>query len=167
MKRILFVLIALLASAGVAQAQKVGYINTQTILGEMPEYLSAQQSLEKLSAQYQQYLEQEAAKIEAAYRAYQSDRSRLTESQKQARENDIISMEKRLQEKQKEYFGEKGVMVTKSEQLLNPLRSRVDAAIRKVAQSRGYTLIIDVSAVQGVVYADQTADLSLEVIRNL
>ena len=48
MKRILFVLIALLASAGVAQAQKVGYINTQTILGEMPEYLSAQQSLEKL-----------------------------------------------------------------------------------------------------------------------
>lgn len=167
MKRILFVLIALLVSLNIAKAQKVGYINTQTILAEMPEYLSAQQSLEKLSAQYQQYLEQEAAKIEEAYRAYQSERARLTESQKQARENDIISMEKRLQEKQKEYFGEKGVMATKSEQLLNPLKSRVDAAIRKVAQSRGYTLIIDVSAVQGVVYADQTADLSLEVIRNL
>jgi outer membrane protein len=167
MKRILFVLIALLASVGVAQAQKVGYINTQTILGEMPEYLSAQQSLEKLSAQYQQYLEQEAAKIDAAYRAYQSDRSRLTESQRQARENDIISMEKRLQEKQKEYFGEGGVMASKSEQLLNPIRARVDNAIKKVAAKYGYSLVIDLSAVQGVVYNDGTLDVSMEVVGNL
>lgn len=167
MKRVLLVLIALMATVNVASAQKVGYLDTQVILGQIPDYQSAQKTLEKLSAQYQQHLEQEAAKIEAAYRSYQAERSRLSESQKQARENEIISMEKRLQEKQKEYFGENGVMATKSEQLLGPVKSKVDAAIRKVAQMRGYTIIIDVSTLQGVVYKDETSDLSAEVIRNL
>lgn len=167
MKRVLIALMALIVFAQVANAQKIGYLNTQTILNEMPEYVSAQQTLEKLSSQYKQYLEGEASKIETAYREYQNDRARLSEAQKQARENEIISMERKLQEKQKEYFGEGGVMAVKSEQLMNPIKEKVDAAVRKVAQKGEYSLIIDISAMQGVVYQNEAADLSLEVIRNL
>lgn len=167
MKRVLFVILALLWTVCSADAQKVGYLDTQKILEEMPEYVSAQQTLNKLGEQYRNYLQQEAQKIENAYKSYQTDRARLSESQKQARENEIISMEKRLQDKQNEYFGEGGVMASKSEQLLGPVKAKVDAAIRKVAQARGYTLVIDLSAIQGVVYKDEVSDLSLEVIRNL
>lgn len=167
MKRVLIALVVLIGSIQMANGQKVGYLNTQTILEKMPEYISAQQSLEKLSNQYQQYLENEASKIEAAYRAYQSERARLSEAERQIRENEIISMERKLQEKQKEYFGENGVMSTKSEQLMNPIKTKVDAAIKRVAENGGYTLIIDISAMQGVVYRNDAADLSLEVMRNL
>lgn len=167
MKRVLIALVILIGSIQMANGQKVGYLNTQTILEKMPEYVSAQQSLEKLSNQYQQYLQNEASKIETAYRAYQGDRARLSEAERQVRENEIISMEKKLQEKQKEYFGEKGVMATKSEQLMNPIKAKVDAAVKRVAEKGGYTLVIDVSAMQGIVYQNETADLSLEVIRNL
>ena len=55
----------------------------------------------------------------------------------------------------------------KSEQLLNPIKAKVDNAIRKVAQKGGYSLIIDLSVVQGVAYYNEAEDLSLEVIRNL
>lgn len=167
MKRTLLILATLLFSISAVFAQKVGYVNTQTILSQIPDYVSAQQTLEKLGNQYKQYLENESSKIEAAYRQYQADRARLTESQKQVRENEIISMERSLQEKQKEYFGEEGIMVVKSEQLIGPIKNQVDAAIKRVADKQGYSLIIDVSSMQGIVYKNDTYDLSMEVLRNL
>lgn len=167
MKKILLILSALLLSASAVFAQKVGYVNTQTILEQIPDYVSAQKTLEQLGNQYRQYLEGESSKIESAYRQYQADRTRLTESQKQVRENEIISMERALQEKQKEYFGEEGIMVVKSEQLIGPIKNQVDAAIKRVADKQGYSLILDVSSMQGVVYKNDAYDLSMEVIRNL
>jgi outer membrane protein len=151
----------------VANAQKVGYLDTRTILAQIPEYNDATRTLERLSKQYQQYIETEKSKIDQAYKKYQSDRPRLSESARKVREDEIINMERQLQAKQKEYFGEGGVMASKSEQMLNPIKAKVDAAVRKVAQKYGYSMIIDLSAVQGVVYHNEADDLSLEVIRNL
>lgn len=167
MKRILLTILSLVVASVAANGQKVGYMNTQTILAQIPEYVTATQTLEKLSDQYKQYLESEKSKIDQAYIKYQAERGNLNESARQNRENEIISMERALQERQKEYFGEDGVMSQKSSQLLNPIKSKVNAAIRKVAQNGGYTLILDISAMQGVAYYDESADLSLEIIRNL
>ena len=48
MKKILIALVALLACFGSVRAQKIGYINTENILSEIPAYVSAQQQLEAL-----------------------------------------------------------------------------------------------------------------------
>lgn len=167
MRRLVLILILVLLFGGVSNAQKVGYVNTQTILTQIPDYANAMQTLEKLSKQYQQYIDTEKGKIEEFYLRYQAERPKLNEAERQKRERDIISMERNLQEKQKEYFGEGGVMASKSEQLLNPIRARVDNAIKKVAAKYGYSLVIDLSAVQGVVYNDGTLDVSMEVVGNL
>ena len=154
-----------MASVQLLFGQKVGYMNTQTVLAQIPEYVAATQTLEKLGKQ--DYIEGEKIKIDNAYRKYQADRPRLGESARQTRENEIISMERDLQKKQKEYFGEGGVMSAKSEELLNPIKEKVDAAVKKVAKERGLSLIIDVSAQQGVVYQDPEHDLSMEIVKNL
>lgn len=167
MKKVLTLIVTILLCSFVSNGQKVGYLNTQTILSQVPEYNTAVQTLEKLGNQYKQYIEKEKAKIDEAYAKYQSERGSLSESARQNSENQIINMERNLQAKQKEYFGENGVMAKKSEQLLNPIRSKVDNAIRKVAQKGGYSLIVDLSAVQGVAYYNEAEDLSLEVVRNL
>lgn len=167
MKKVLIIIVSIFLCSFVSSGQKVGYLNTQTILTQVPEYNSAVQTLEKLSDQYKQYIEKEKAKIDQAYAKYQSERAYLGESARQVKENEIITMERNLQAKQKEYFGENGVMAKKSEQLLNPIKAKVDNAIRKVAQKGGYSLIIDLSVVQGVAYYNEAEDLSLEVIRNL
>ena len=156
-----------MASVQLLFGQKVGYMNTQTVLAQIPEYVAATQTLEKMGKQYQDYIEGEKIKIDNAYRKYQADRPRLGESARQTRENEIISMERDLQKKQKEYFGEGGVMSAKSEELLNPIKEKVDAAVKKVAKERGLSLIIDVSVQQGVVYQDPEHDLSMEIVKNL
>ena len=160
MKKILIALVALLACLGTARAQKIGYINTENILSEIPAYVSAQQQLEALSDKYKAAIETELGKIETLYQNYQSTKTSMSAVQRQNAENEIISKERVVQEKQKIYFGEDGIMAKKAEELLTPIQKEVNKAIEDVAKLGGYDLILDLAAMQGVVYKKEALDLT-------
>ncbi len=160
MKKILIALVALLACFGTARAQKIGYINTENILSEIPAYVSAQQQLEALSDKYKAAIETELGKIETLYQNYQSNKNSMSSIQRQNAENEIISKERVVQEKQKIYFGEDGIMAKKAEELLTPIQKEVNKAIEDVAKLGGYDLILDLAAMQGVVYKKEALDLT-------
>ena len=148
-------------------AQRIGYINTEKILSVIPEYKSAQKELENLSKQYSQKIESEYSKIETLYQTYQQQKGTLSAQARAQRENEIISREQTVKELQKTYFGQDGLMQKKSEELLNPLKDRVDAAIKKIAENGNFMIIFDASLMQGVVYAKESDDLSNLVIKAL
>lgn len=160
MKKTLIALVALLACFGTARAQKIGYINTENILSEIPAYVSAQQQLEALSDKYKAAIETELGKIETLYQNYQSNKNSMSSIQRQNAENEIISKERVVQEKQKIYFGEDGIMAKKAEELLTPIQKEVNKAIEDVAKLGGYDLILDLAAMQGVVYKKEALDLT-------
>lgn len=164
MKKSFLVLVALLMFIGTAGAQKIGYINTESILSEIPAYTAAQSQLEALSDKYKAQIETELGKIETLYQNYQASRNSMSASQRQNAENEIISKERVVQEKQRIYFGEDGIMAKKAEELLAPIRTRVDKAIADVARMGGYDLVIDLAAVQGVVYKNEALDLTKFVL---
>lgn len=164
MKKIVIALVAFLACSGLLRAQKIGYINTETILSEIPAYVAAQSQLDALSDKYKAAIEAEMGKIETLYQNYQATRNSMSASQRQNAENEIISKERVVQEKQKIYFGEEGIMAKKAEELLSPIRQEVSKAIEDVAKLGGYDLIIDLAAVQGVVYKNEKLDLTQFVL---
>lgn len=145
-------------------AQKVAYINTETILQTLPEYVSAQTELNTLSDKYRATIETEVAKIDELYQQYQSEKASLTQSQRTQKENEIISMERAVKEKQDIYFGEDGIMSDKSKELLNPIQEKVNKAIAKVAAKDDYIMIIDIAATPGVVYKNDKYDLTQQII---
>ena len=156
MKRIFIAIVALLAGFGPLSAQKIGYINTDTILSEIPAYVAAQTQLNTLSDKYRATIETELGKIETLYQNYQNSRNSMSSTQRQNAENEIITKERVVQEKQKIYFGEDGIMAK--------IREQVDKAIAKVAEAGGYGLIIDLAAQQGIVYKNPALDLSAQVL---
>ena len=164
MKRTLIVILALLASLAPLRAQKIGYINTETILSGIPAYAAAQEQLDALSDKYKAVIETEMGKIETLYQNYQQNRGSMSSSQRQNAENEIITKERNVQEKQKIYFGEEGIMAKKAEELLSPIQDEVDRAIKEVAELGGYDLIIDLAALQGVVYKNEKLDLTQFVL---
>ncbi len=167
MKKFLLIAFAMLLAAFQMNAQKVGYINTEKILSAVPEYKSAQAQLENLSRQYQQKIENEYSKIEVLYNSYQQQKANMSAQARQLKENEIIGREKDVKELQKTYFGQDGLMQKKSEELMNPIKERVDAAINKVAQSGNFMIIFDVSTMQGVAWTNPQDDLSAIVIKAL
>lgn len=160
MKKTLIVIATFLGLALSAQAQKVGLIDTERILGQIPAYIAAQDQLNTLNDKYKATIENEMGKIETLYQNYQSSRSSMTAQQRQNAENEIISRERAVQEKQRIYFGEDGIMAKRAEELLTPIRDRVNAAVEAVAKAGGYDLVLDLAALQGVVYKREAIDLT-------
>ena len=167
MRKVLIIAVAMLFAAVQVNAQRVGYISTEKILSAIPEYSVAQEQLENLSRQYSKKIESEYAKIEAMYQAYQQQKTTLSAQARSQKENEIISREKTVKELQKSYFGQDGLMQKKSEDLLNPLKERVDAAVKKIAENGNFMIIFDVSMMQGVAYTNVNDDLSGLVIKAL
>lgn len=166
MKRFLFIAAAFLFAVQL-NAQRVGFLDTEKILASIPEYNSAKSQLESLEKGYRTKVENEFAAIEKLYNAYQANKGTMSQVVRAQKENEIISKEEAAKKLQESYFGENGIMQKKSQELLSPIKERVQAAIERVAKSGGYMMIVDIASQSGVIYTNSQYDLTQEVIKVL
>ncbi|MDR3184164.1 MAG: OmpH family outer membrane protein [Prevotellaceae bacterium] len=167
MKRFLFTLVILLVAAGFAAGQKIGYINTETILNKIPSYKTAQGQLERLRQDYQKEVEAGYQKVEDLYKTYQTDKVLLTEDMKKRREDEIINKEQAVKDLQRKYFGQDGSLAKKTEELLKPLQDKVANAVKETANEDGYGLVIDTANNPSIVFTNPRYDISDKVIKKL
>ena len=164
MKKVFVILAICFMAVLPAAAQSVGYVDTEKILSCIQEYLDAQNELNTLAEKYKADIQKDADAIDALYRDYMSRKQSLSASSQQAKENEIISKEKALKEKEENYFGENGILTKRSEKLISPIQEVVEEAIQKVAASRGCSLVLDLTVTTGIVYKDPKYDLTNAVI---
>lgn len=88
-------IVLLMSSTFSLSAQKIGYVDTEYILENIPEYKEAQAELDKLSIEWQKQLERRYAEIDKLYKNYQAEQILLTDEMKTKREEEIIKKEKR------------------------------------------------------------------------
>ena len=146
---------------------RVGYINSDSILVKVPEYLKAQKELEDLSKQYRSKIDADLKKIETLYQSYQSSKASLSQYQRADKEAEIIRKENELKELQKVYFGQDGYLQKKSEELLNPIKIKVQASIDKIAKNGKFMIIFDLAAIKGVVYNNPSDNLNSFILKEL
>ena len=164
MKKVFIILAVCFMTGLSASAQSVGYVDTEKILSCIQEYLDAQNELNNLADKYKADIQKDVDEIDAIYRDYMNKKTSLSAAQQQAKENEIISKEKAVKEKEENYFGEQGILTKRSEKLISPIQEVVEEAIQKVAESRGCSMVIDVTVATGVVYKNSKYDLTNAVI---
>ena len=167
MRKITIILGIIICSAFVLQAQSVVYINSETILEKIPAYVNAQDQIKRMNDQYEAQIEREIKSIETLFDQYQAEKSRLSDSQRQLRENDIITKERAVKERQNQIFGQDGEMAKYSKNVLAPVMDRLKNAIDLVAKEVGAVMVFDLSVVQGVVSTDAKGDVTQRVMNSL
>ncbi len=154
--KITALLFALTAFAGVTQAQKFGYVNSQAILAEMPEVKQAEANLEALQKQLQKKGQSEIEKFQQDYVAVQqkAERGELSPKQQEEEAQRLKNKELELSQLEQEMMQQ---MQAKRSELLEPIYEKVNDAIESVAKENGYTMIFD----QGVLlYKEDSQDVS-------
>ena len=164
MKKVFVILAICFIAVMPAKAQSVGYVDTEKILSCIQEYQDAQNELNTLAEKYKADIQKDVDAIDNLYRDYMSKKASLSAAQQQAKENEIISKEKAVKEKEESYFGEKGVLTKRSEKLISPIQEVVEEAIQKVAESRGCSMVLDLTVTTGIVYKNPKYDLTNAVI---
>ncbi len=145
-------------------AQKIAYIDSEYILGNIPEYKSAQAELDKISNGWQKEVEAKYAEIDKMYKAYQAEQILLTDDMKKKREADIVAKEKDAKDLQKQRFGVDGELFKKRQELVKPIQDKVYNAVKTIAEKGGYSMIFDKSSDLTIMYASAKLDKSDDVL---
>ena len=163
MKKIKFLILFFLIT-NYSLAQKFAYVDTDYILGKIPEYNQAQDKLDNYSKGWQEEIEMSMQKIEKMYRSYQSEQILLTEEMKSAREDMIFAEEKKVQDLQIKYFGPEGMLFSKRQELIKPIQDKIYDAIQQLATNNKYSVIFDSSSDLIMLYTNNNLDKSDKVL---
>jgi outer membrane protein len=166
-KFILITAVSFLLFGNLSFAQKIGYVNSEYILDNIPAYKTAQQQLDQISGQWQKEIEAKYAEIDRLYKSYQAEQILLTEDMKKKREDEILAKEKEVKEFQKQKFGFEGELFKKKQELVKPIQDKVYNAIKKLAEDGSFGFIFDKSSDLIMLFASPKYDKSDDVLNAL
>lgn len=163
-----FVILLLLFFVSVASfAQKFGYIDSQYILEQLPEYKEAQKETDKLSVRYQKEIMQMRHSLDSMQNAYKREEILMSDEMKEKRMEEISKKEKEIKEFQKKIFGFEGRIFLKRQELIKPLQDKVFDAVEKVAKKHKLQIVFDKASDVVMVYTNPTHDYTDYVLEEL
>lgn len=152
-----------LSAATPLSAQKVGYINSNTILQEAPGAKEARDQLEREMAQVRTRLQQMEDSLRLMREQYERQQLTLSPQAKQERQTAINQY---FENYQRVFQDAQAQVSRRQEELLQPLMGRVNQVIDQIRREGDYALIFDVAA-GAIIAADPALDLTNEVLRRL
>lgn len=148
-----------------AQSSKlaIGYTDPDVIIAAMPEFRTAQQTLQQAYQQSQQAVQTLSVEYQQKLERYQQQQAMLSQERRTEREGELMKLQQDIQ-----------TMATRQEQqlkerevdLMNPIQDKVMQALNEVAATRGLDLVI---RAPGLLYAnektvvDLTEDLAVKL----
>ena len=165
------ILLGLLVVGNTVHAQqKIGHLNCSTVLQEMPEMKTADETFQTFAKGKQTELEQMDAERQKKVVTYQDKAKTLSEANKEsvrkeleALASEIQDMEKRITDKQQKSQDE---LTAKRGELFQPIFKKLEDAVKIVSKEKGYTYVFDISQ-PGVVYFETGDDLLAAVRHKL
>jgi outer membrane protein len=167
MKTILLALVLLFGMSFETHAQKYGYIDSQYILENLPDYKEAKEKLDKLAERWTKEIEERYEILKKKKDNFAREEVLLPAEEKKKRAEEIEKIETEAMELQKSRFGVSGDYFQKRQELIKPIQDQVFEAMQKVASKKNFTFIFDKANQSNLVYADSKFDLSEDVLREL
>ena len=161
------IVVLLVITTTTAFSQSFGYVDTEYILENIPDYKDAQDELDKLSIEWQKQLERKYSEIDKMYKNYQAEQILLTEDMKLKREDEIIKKEKAAKEYQKKKFGVDGELFQKRKELVKPVQDKVYKAISEIANYKKLGVVFDKASALTMLYTNPKYNLSDDVLKKM
>lgn len=146
-----------------AQALKIGYVNTQRLIAETPEAVSAQRTLETEMARYQAQVDSMGRSIEQQRTDLERQQSTLSAAVRQQRQN---ALQQRVQAFQQQVTQIDQTAQRRRAELVQPVMQRINAVIEQVRKEGSYSIIFDAQA-SGLLAADPALDITNTVLARL
>ncbi len=171
MKKLIFILIATVATIS-AQAQsgrgvRIGYIDMNYILENVPDYIEAKNQLELKAQKWKQEIEAKKNEIAKLKEDLAKERVLLTKQLIEEKEEEITYQEQELAGIQLKRFGPEGDYFVQKTLLVKPVQDQVFTAIQDIAEQKKYDFIFDKSSDLTMIFSAKRFDISEQVIRTI
>lgn len=166
MKHLVTLLLSIM-TLGVVSAQNYIVVNSEKVFKSIEAYNEALDTIEKLSAEYQQQVDAKFQEVETIYNKYMEQKASLSASSRQTYEMMILQKEAEATKFQESLFGTDGELMKRRLELIQPIQERVFSTIESISKQYGYDLVIDIAANPTVLYYSNKVDMTNTIIEAL
>lgn len=165
----ILLVVLLFGSSSIAhgQQQKIGYVDTDHILSEMPEYEGVQQQLQVISSEWNSQLKKMEEEINQLKEDFESREILYTEEQREQVQQKIQKLVTEREQFMDEKFGEEGEYFQKQKELLEPIQRKVFKAVNIIAKRNNFDFIFDRAQNTNMLYGNQEFNLNEKVLQEL
>ncbi|TSA26614.1 MAG: OmpH family outer membrane protein [Ignavibacteriales bacterium] len=164
---ILFVILSVVSSGKLYSQPKIGYVDSDTIMKQLPEAQDAQKKLDAIIKDWQEELSKMERDWKTKYDGYDKRKLILSEQKRAEIEKELVTLENQSSKYRQDKFGVKGELFQKQEELMKPIQNRIFTAIQQVAKEKDYDFIFDRSGDIIFLYAKEEYDVTSLVIEKL
>ena len=169
MKKYILISILVLSAVYQTNAQskgvKIGYIDMEYILQNVPDYSEAKSQLEQKAQKWKQDIEAKKVDLAKLKDALKTERVLLTKELIDEREEEIKFQETELLDFQQKRFGPNGDLITQKAVLVKPIQDQVFTAVQDIAEAKKYDYVFDKSSNLTILFAAKRFDISDQVVR--
>jgi len=145
---------------------RVAVVDLETLVRQLPEAAQIDQRLNETAQRFRDTLTQLRSELEKRLEEYRKREAILTPEAKSKEEEALRQLQEYYLQYQEDKFGVTGELVRLREQLLQPLRTRVQEAIRAIAREENFHIVLDRSS-PSVLFAEDRIDLTYRVLDRL
>ncbi len=169
-KQFLYLFLALVV-VQTAEAQtrgtKLGYIDMEYILQNVPDYTEAKAQLEQKAEKWKLEIDTKKIEINKLKDALKAERALLTKELIDERETEINFLENENLDYQQKRFGANGDLMIQKSVLVKPIQDQVFTAVQDIAERLKYDFIFDKTSDLTMLFAAKRFDISDQILRTL
>ncbi|TVQ09174.1 MAG: OmpH family outer membrane protein [Bacteroidetes bacterium] len=156
----LLVVFLLGMNANVFSQVKLGHINTNELLQQMPGRETATKELEKYAGELESTFTAMQREFQTKYQDYLEKQETFSQLIRQSKERELESLQQRIMEFQESAQED---LMQKENQLLRPIIEKARKAIEDVARENGFTYVFDTS--MGVLLYSEPSDNIMDKVK--
>ena len=163
MKKLSRILVLVVLALGIsfganAQSQKIGYVDSQTIIDMMPESAKIKQDLQAYYTELQAELQTMVTEYQNKMRDYEANSATMSNILRQSKEKEIVDLQGRIQDFQNNAESD---LAEKQEELSKPMLDKIKAAIDDVVKAKGLAYVFEKTVVLSI--GDSAIDITPDV----
>lgn len=164
----LFTLISNFALAqGNGFGQKIGHFNSEFVLNQLPEYAEKLKELEALAKTYDKEVRSLYDELEQMRADLRANEVLLTPVMIEDRKKAIEAKNQEAVNRNTELFGFDGLYYKKVEELVTPLRTKVNLAVEVIAKKNGLDYLFDKAESIGMIFSNPIHDYTEFILEEL
>lgn len=156
-----------LLSSPLSAQLKIGYIDSDTIMDNLPDVQDARQKLDAMIRDWQT----ELRNLEAEHKKKKDDFDKrnlvMTDQTRNEAEKELADLERSISDFRDKKFGPKGELFQKQDELMKPLQNKIFNVIQEIAAEEDFDYVFDRSGDIIFLYAKPEYDLTAKVLEQL
>ena len=162
----LVIFLPLLSTISRAQL-KIGYVDSNTIMDNLPDAQDARQKIDALVQEWQNDLKEMESRLKIKKDDYEKRKLIMTEETSADSLAAIKKLEKEIADYRDKKFGANGELFQKEDELMKPLQNKIFNTIQDIAKEEDLDFVFDRSGDILFLYAKEKYDLTSKVLDKL